>query len=163
MRGIIGQVSRKRSVFASGSKSGLRRSSNTEFTIRTFINRPSARAAIGHLVFDVPPAIEDRDAGARREGLRQCHRLGRATLAGPLALGLLIRRRTASRSCHDARRVGVRIARWDGRILYAVGQAFQPDVRLDSLTYSACDPFRGCTATCSTPRSTSLRCSCRKR
>ena len=34
---------KKRSVFASGSKSGLCRSSNTEFTIRTFINRPSAR------------------------------------------------------------------------------------------------------------------------
>ena len=58
-------------MMAAGSRSGLRRSSKTAFTMRTFISRPSARVPrLVNSFVDAPRLSSQRYASARRDGVR---------------------------------------------------------------------------------------------
>ncbi len=95
-----------------------------------------------------PAAFRENAGRMNRPGSEQEARRGRSPDPQSRVMMTRDRPRTGERTVampdrpvSDGLAIGQRIsllgrAKWDGGILYVVGQAFQPDVRLESLTYA---------------------------
>ena len=140
-------------MLASGSRSGLRRSSKTAFTMRTFINRPSAREprlVTSSLMNHVFPRNVTRVRGVTGSGSARHRRLSWSSLAAPAdSFGKVVAkaakpRRTGSgaaarRRANSASRTSRPAARHSPAACAAIASSYAPSAGSNACGASA-DP-----------------------